>query len=477
MVKPHLWPANSNSTIAQAPQSLPNQQPFFTTTTNINNTNHQLFGSAVDDDVQFVNAVGPGPSGPTDLRESIFDVVNDGLDVYLHGNDRATHSTSNNAVRHKYHTRTHTMTTRQTAPQTAVTNVTNENGLHDMALPQFLPRITVPNFAKENGITSNGTNPTKNLLHSLKDTADTGPTEQSPNSTVQTAPAPSIANDSKWENTFGVMKQNLPGPSRVTTHQPRKLDETLLAYLTRGIHNRNIPEPSPPENYWTRQLPPQTSTRNASVIHQQNRPGPSRDVIDFTGQLPPQTNTRNASVIHQPNRPGPSRAVLDWNGQLLPQTSTVNIFDAYPELTEPMGPLSPQTNKLNPNIIHQNPLDFNRITHQPREVFTFNSAPRIMAPAFPANHTAPVFPATHTAAGIKRKQTATIPIKVVRSTQQYETLIEMGFPKKDVETALRKCNLELYETIEYLSEPKRAVKRQKTDQSNLFHDDSLKAVS
>lgn len=77
---------------------------------------------------------------------------------------------------------------------------------------------------------------------------------------------------------------------------------------------------------------------------------------------------------------------------------------------------------------------------------------------------------------MKRKQTATIPIKVVRSTKQYETLMEMGFLKKDIEKALRKCNLDLYETIECLSEPKRPAKRRKKDQDDQnvvyqhFHD-------
>lgn len=140
-------------------------------------------------------------------------------------------------------------------------------------------------------------------------------------------------------------------------------------------------------------------------------------------------------------------------------------------------PFLPQTN----NIDQQNQPGPSGIAHQPMNNVGQAFDEQIFTPyRGPVEHQL----ATSMGQNMKRKHTATIPIKVVRSTEQYATLIEMGFVKKDIETALRKFNLDLHETIEYLSEPKRPVKRRKKEQNVVYqhelyqeHAEYLNAVS
>lgn len=383
MVEPYLLHAKSNSTGAQTPQPWQNEYLFPTTERKQNHKSFQLLDD--DDDVQFISEVRPGPSRlahTVDLNKSIFDVVQDELDVYLNENGIDTHST-NNQIAHSLSNRhtTHTITTGQLELDN---NVALPN-----PIPQSLPQITVANFAKENKDISNNVNGTngatsKNILDVLNEATvaaadwlkeakvanhvfDNGVTEQPPKATVD---------DWKWEDIFGVpVDQLIPA----TNDLPPSTNTSLF------------------------QLPLPTAGASNTNVFAQNAPIPKPFL--------PQTNN-----IDQQNQPGPS------------------------------------------GIAHQQMNNMGQAFHQ--QTFT----------PYGVNGTFPVENQLATSFGqsIKRTPSGTIPIKVVRSTQQYATLIDMGFMKTDIVTALRKCNLDLYETIEYLSEPKRPGKRRKKDQNTVY---------
>lgn len=137
-------------------------------------------------------------------------------------------------------------------------------------------------------------------------------------------------------------------------------------------------------------------------------------------------------------------------------------------------PLLPQTNEANATSIDPiNQPGPSGIANQPKQqIYKVGRAFDNGQTVTPYNGLFPV--ATPVSNNLKRNHSGTIPIKVVRSTKQYETLLEMGFPEKDIVTALRKCNLDFYHTIECLSEPKRAAKRRKTFYQG--YADSLSAV-
>ncbi|XP_037034342.1 uncharacterized protein LOC119073147 [Bradysia coprophila] len=515
MVEPYLLSANGNSTTAQPSQLWPNEYPYSATTPN-HNIKHQLFDSDDgDDDVQFVSEVIPAPGRPittVDLSKSIFDVQKDDFDVYLNGITQP-----NNAAQAKYQTKPHTITAGQTSPR-PVFDFAKENSrfdAHRIALPhlipQTLPQINVANFAKEKVMGSNdyGANTSNDLLDLFGyDAVDwvedpdvinqvfgSGHTEQLPKTIVPTATSTATSDDVvEWENIFGVMQQNQPGPSGITAHQPRQVftnvggtfeyGRRIIAPATSNStqvtlngtpigknDQQNGSGPNAARFNW----PLLSQTNEVNNIYQQNKPGPSgitpRQPVDLGGYrrlLTPnvQQNQPGPSGItprqpvdlggyrqlltinDQHNQPGPSSADPDW---------IVPLF-AKPNLIEP---LLPQTNKVNVNaasIYQQNPLGPNGTTQRQVNGSLTNG--------------------TSILKSIKRKHTATIPIKIVRSTKQYETLVEMGFPKKDIEIALRKCNLDLNETIEYLSEPKHAAKKQRIDLNDLyrFDQDYLNAI-
>lgn len=537
-VESHLLSTNGNSTIPRTQHPKPND---YATTTN-QNLKYQFVDDSDDDDVQFVSEAGPFTTSlndAVDLRKSIFDDF-DG---------RNTHSMANNATHSKYHTKSHTITSGQTLP---VSNFAN--GRTYIPLPNQipLPKITVANFAKDTVIANdNGANASNDLLNSFDDAADgLEPTvginndfgnnvhrQHFPKSTATT----STAEDLEWENVFGEMKPNRPGPSGIANNHPRQISEDIgipfeyqpIDYRLNSTSSTVVngttvfpngaqfrqneqhtqPGPRTAEQDWIGVGPylPQTNNVNATRIHSENQPGPSgvaayhprqvvtsrggafehpqirqnnqkyhpvpstaeQDWIDIETFLP-QTNKVNATSIHPANQPGSSgvaayhpRQIVTSRGGAFEspqirqndQTNQPGPNAAYPNWIN-IEPFQPQTTKVNATGIQpDNQPGPSRMPYQPREAINYHG--QIITPPTLYGTLAPN--GAPIEENLKRKRSPLIPIKIVRSTKQYETLVEMGFAKKDIEMALRKCNLDLDQTIDYLSQPKRTTKKQKMD--------------
>lgn len=487
MVEPFNEPSYGNSKSAQT-SHWRQHEPFPRTERN-DSTNRQLVDSDGDsDDVKFVSLVKSGPSHlaqTVDLNEYIFDVTNDAgpshaadkicssrlaetVDLkrsifdFVNGNDVAkvnngVHSLSN------HHTR-QTITTGQFEPGN---NVTLPN-----PFSQTLPRITKENVqSTSNGNGANASNRKLNALNwenaLLFDNHVTG---QLPKTTLPaTAPATSTntANVSKWEDVFE--ETNLPTETLTATNNPQPGPSranvgffaphvtNTTAHIANNEPNRRnafYGENSQPLQYvQPKQLAPLQVPIPPPFAPHQNQPGPfGPQLASMPAPLP---------FIPQQNHPGP----------FVPQHAIPPTALLFPLQQDQPGPFVPQ------RAIPPTPFLANQQARQ--EMIHTQQAFDDAIPNWyqQANeqifHLANNYPAQNhpTIINGNMKRKGFIPIKVVRSTKQYETLVDMGFPKKDIETALRKCNLDLYETIEYLSEDKCATKRRKTEQNtpDLFH--------
>lgn len=374
-----------------------------------------------------------GPSHRTDtvdLSASIFEVVN-GNDVHSLPNRRALHPNKTGKVE----------------------NVASQNHFF-----QTLPSITV---AKEENIPNiNDANTTNGVLDDAdwnkKTTAinqffGNGVTEQLPKTAVAaTIPATlkTLANDwqdweawEDFEDIFGMTNDPQPGPStsnftNATTVTNAMTQNAAINKPNRNhqIHNNFDFFGQPPQlvrsvEVTGQVLPPAKHTTSLPLVPQMN----GANLV---------TNTTHLN-IQQQNQPGPSGMVHQLRQQMINMERTFEdaIPRWYPQQAnhQIFPPHAANGMQAAQNIVTGHPVNNRRI-----------GANMSIAPS----------------ATLKRRHTVAIPIKVIRSSKQYETLIEMGFLKKDVEAALRKFNLDLHEAIDYLSEPKRAAKRQKKEQNN-----------
>lgn len=509
MVETYLLPENGSSTSARTPHSWQDEHKYSIAEQN-NNTSQD------DDDVQIISwevmAGSNRQNQNLDLNKSIFELPNDNNGKFVNRNGVAM---DNNAVHLLSNYRTpHTITSGQLE--------------HDknLALPnqflQTLPQISVANFAKEENVLNICNNANDATLKDDDDWLNAAKAVN-PVNVVKIENLNDILDDRDWLNaTNGNKKQIQYQISNIFDFDRNQTD--LDTILGNGVTKRlpktteaapttstvtandwddisgviNLPKQPKPNTYFEPNNPqpvpstsnfnwhlPYAGAANNNVPAQDaatNKPNPNHQIqnnLAFYGQplqtfppvqppLQPAAQPTSSAMAHPTHIAHPRIQQVN-NSSLMDQmnyanmvTNTTNI-DAQQNQPGPGG----MTNQIDWYHQYQQEPQANaaqlqanaaQLLHRQWHANGMQPVPNNI-PGQPVNYT-PNIPMAPPPT-MKRKH---IPIKIVRSTQQYQTLLEMGFLRKEIEMALRKCNLDLHETIEYLSESKHAAKRRKKDQ-------------